>query len=67
MKHEGVILSTGDVVRLGRVCYIVKESSIDLGANAVKMIEEFATKQHENQWDEFMKNASQTLAPHKHI
>ena len=57
LKKEGVILNTGDVVRLGRVCYIVKESSIDLGENAVKMIEEFATKQHESHWQQFVKQA----------
>jgi len=28
---KGVILEVGDVIRLGRVCYIVKESSIELG------------------------------------
>ena len=39
---EGVVLNTGDVIRLGRMCYIVKETSVDLGEEAVQMLEEYA-------------------------
>ena len=41
-------MKTGDVIRLGRVCYIVKESSIDLNEEAVSMLEEYAKMQDEN-------------------
>ena len=39
---QGVILETGDVIRLGRVCYIVKETSIELGEQALKLVESYA-------------------------
>lgn len=39
---QGVIIETGDVIRLGRVCYIVKETSIELGEQALKMVENYA-------------------------
>ena len=39
------------MVRLGRVCYIVKESSIDLGERALKELEQYAIKKHVNEWE----------------
>ena len=43
-------MQTGDVIRLGRVCYIVKENSIELGDQALKQLEEYAEKKHRT-WD----------------
>ena len=42
VRFQGVIIETGDVIRLGRVCYIVKETSIELGEQALKMVENYA-------------------------
>ena len=42
VPFQGVIIETGDVIRLGRVCYIVKETSIELGEQALKMVENYA-------------------------
>jgi hypothetical protein len=39
------------VIRLGRVCYIVKESSIDLGERALKDLEQYTIKKHVNEWE----------------
>ena len=39
------------MIRLGRVCYIVKESSIDLGERALEELEEYAIKKHANEWE----------------
>ena len=47
-------MNTGDVIRLGRVCYIIKENSIDITEKAVKMLEDYATQKHETEWDKLM-------------
>ena len=44
-------LNTGDVVRLGRVCYIVKENSIDLSEKAIEALENYAQDKHDQAWD----------------
>ena len=44
-------MNTGDVVRLGRVCYIVKENSIDLSEKAIQMLEDYAKDKHDSAWD----------------
>lgn len=45
-----MIIQTGDVIRLGRVCYIVKETSIELGEKAMKLVENYA-QQKNKQWE----------------
>ena len=52
---QGVIIEVGDVIRLGRVCYIVKESSIALGEQALKMCESYAQSKA-NKWDSIMRS-----------
>ena len=44
-------MNTADVVRLGRVCYIVKENSIDLSEKAIQMLEDYAKDKHDSAWD----------------
>ena len=44
-------METGDVIRLGRVCYIVKETSIELGEQALKMVESYAEQKNKKRWD----------------
>ena len=39
------------MIRLGRVCYIVKESSIELGEQAMRIVESYALKKNKEQWD----------------
>ena len=46
-------MNTGDVVRLGRVCYIVKENSIDLSEKAIQMLEDYAKDKHDTAWGKF--------------
>ena len=48
---QGVVLDTGDVIRLGRVCYIVKESSIELGEQALKACASYAEEKTKKRWD----------------
>ena len=52
---KGVVLDVGDVIRLGRVCYIVKESSIELGEQALKMCESYAQSKTKK-WDEKLRS-----------
>ena len=52
---QGVVLNTGDVIRLGRVCYIVKENSIDLSEKAIKMLESYAKDKHDTAWEQISK------------
>ena len=51
-------MNTGDVVRLGRVCYIVKENSIDLSEKAIQMLENYAKDKHDEAWDNLQKLGS---------
>ena len=53
-----MFIEVGDVIRLGRVCYIVKESSIELGEQALKMCESYATNKNKRQWDNLIRNQS---------
>ena len=41
---NGVIIKAGDVIRFGRVCYLVKETSVDLENKAVHEISKKQTK-----------------------
>ena len=34
-SNSGVIIRAGDVLRFGRVCYLIKETSIDLEKRAI--------------------------------
>ena len=52
------MLNTGDVIRLGRVCYIVKENSIELSEKAVRFIEGYAQKKYDSEWSQIMKQTS---------
>ena len=36
--NSGVVIGAGDVVRFGRVCYLIKETSIDMERKAVQEI-----------------------------
>lgn len=36
--HEGVIIRAGDVIRFGRVCYLIKETSADIERRAISEI-----------------------------
>ena len=36
--NSGVVVRAGDVVRFGRVCYLIKETSIDVERKAVQEI-----------------------------
>lgn len=41
---NGVIVRAGDVIRFGRVCYLVKETSVDIENRAVREISKKQTK-----------------------
>ena len=44
--YSGVIVRVGDVIRFGRVCYIIKETSADIEKRAINEISQrFAKKQ----------------------
>ena len=44
--YEGVIVRAGDVIRFGRVCYLIKESSVDIEKRAINEISQrFQKKQ----------------------
>lgn len=55
-RGTGVILETGDVVRLGRVCYIVKETSIDVGERVIKELEAYALNKNQAEWKRLLSN-----------
>ena len=37
-EYTGVIIRAGDVIRFGRVCYLIKESSADIEKRALNEI-----------------------------
>ena len=59
------MLNTGDVIRLGRVCYIVKENSIELSEKAVRFIEGYAQKKYDTEWSKIMKQTSTSEIMHE--
>lgn len=54
-----MIIQTGDVIRLGRVCYIVKETSIELGEKALKLVENYA-QQKNKLWESLISSTAHT-------
>ena len=52
------MINTGDVIRLGRVCYIVKENSIELSEKAVRFLEEYAQKKNDTEWGKIIKQST---------
>lgn len=59
------MLNTGDVIRLGRVCYIVKENSIELSEKAVRFIEGYAQQKSDTEWGKIMKQTSASEILHE--
>ena len=57
-KSEGVTLRTGDVFRLGRVCFMVKESSIEKTQNTVKLLEQYAISKNKAKMEQIIQNSS---------
>lgn len=37
-EYTGVIIRAGDIIRFGRVCYLIKESSADIEKRAINEI-----------------------------
>ena len=56
------MINTGDVIRLGRVCYIVKENSIELSEKAVRFLEEYAQKKYDTEWGKIIKQSTTSTA-----